>query len=121
MKWVILTMALLLWGGCASRRWPESVVPTGDQPAETVIAIPQEASPRLGTNDVLRIAREAAEGRRFKMNEYHCDMVMFQPAPTDSRLFGTWRLYFVTKPPVPDMDFWVMVNDGSGKAEIWVP
>lgn len=30
-------------------------------------------------------------------------------------------LHYVTKPAAPGMDFFVIVNDDSGKAELWVP
>lgn len=121
MKCVILAMALLLWSSCAGCRLTESAVPTSQPPKRPLVGIPQGASPRLGTNEVLRIAWETAQGRGFRMNEYHCDMLIFQPGPASSQVSGTWRLYFVSKPPAPDMEFLVMVNDSSGKAELWVP
>ncbi len=121
MKLASFAVTLLLWGGCASRSGVESLVSPETDAVETVIAVPQGSTPRLGTNEVLRIARETSEGRRFKTNEYHCETVLFQAAPTNDGVSGTWLLHYVTKPAAPDMDFFVIVNDDSGKAELWVP
>lgn len=88
-------------------------------PARTIVSVYKGARPSMSTNQVLEIAHGLALGRHYKMDEYICETITLEPDPADPEVPKEWRLHFVRKRPTPDSDFFVIVEDRTGKGELW--
>jgi hypothetical protein len=70
----------------------------------------------------MKIAWEAARTNRFsqKTNDYRCDFLSFAGTTTSMHTSNKWIIHFVRKQgAAPDTDFFVTVEDGSGKPGLW--
>jgi hypothetical protein len=78
--------------------------------------VPTNASPRLGTNEVLRIALEAARTDKFNWEHYVCTAILFGGSSTDRLISNQWILHFRLDPPSPDFELFITVDDSTGRA-----
>jgi hypothetical protein len=75
-------------------------------------------TPALGTNQVMQIATELARSRRYKLDRYVCDFLYFEGWRTNAPRTYEWLVHFSESPAVPDTDFFISVEDGTGRAEL---
>jgi hypothetical protein len=77
-----------------------------------------DGTPALSTNQVMEIATELARSRRFKLDRYVCDFLSFEGWRTNAPGAYKWLVHFSESPAVPDTDFFISVEDGTGRAEL---
>ena len=108
----MLVVLLATCAGCRSQvEHPE--------PAKAVISLYRGTTPSMSTNQLLEIARELALKRKYRMDDYVCESMNLEPDPAKPGVPKEWHLHFVRKKPTPDSDFFVIVEDRTGKGELW--
>ena len=90
----------------------------GESAAIPQVFVPYGIAPLLTTNDVLRIAVEAAVNRKYEVRNYVCEALIFELASPERSAPNRWMAHFVTHKRSPDLDFFVFVNDANGKATL---
>jgi hypothetical protein len=83
-----------------------------------ILNVPRESTPALTTNQVLSIASNTALSRKYDMSLYQCEMLVFQPQVAQADGTNRWMAHFVTRQHAPDLDFFVLVDDDSGRATL---
>jgi hypothetical protein len=72
----------------------------------------------LTTNQVLAIAYSCASAHRVDTNRFTCRSIRFHGEDPKQRLAGKWVLHFGSDPMSLHEDFFVDVDDLSGKAAL---
>lgn len=120
-----IAIALVLTVACAACRAPEdqsSRARAGGGDSEgPKVPKPQGSAPLLSTNQVLQVAEDIARKRKFPLSSYMCEALIFQERLVEQGAPNRWMVHFVRNPPTPDSDFFVFVEDESGKAKLWHP
>ena len=118
----LVAIMIFLVAGCSASRSPEKAIFETDPQQGTakapLVYITNGLVPLLQTDEVIRIACEAARKRRFKIDDYICEAMIFEGTYTNGHTPRKWLLHFVPNLPSPDLDFWVTVEDGSGRTEL---
>ena len=115
---VLGAMLLLALPACQSRHAVSESGPDKTA-APFVFAIHGDYPPSLTTNEVMRIALQAARAQHWPVQNYACDVFSFAGNTTNVWLTNKWLLHFTETPPVPDSDFSVLIDDTTGRAEIF--
>jgi len=70
---------------------------------------------------VLKIAEDTTRERKFDLEHYACDSLMFQDRFQKQGEANRWVVHFVRKHRTPDSDFFVLVDDATSKTSLWHP
>jgi hypothetical protein len=119
MRTLSLVLSFAVIGSLSACRSPEEV----SAPARLVrnlpsIRIPPDSSPFFTTDQVLRIATEAVKTNRLSLVDYKCTDIIFGAGSMDTTLSNKWVLRFAKQPESPDFEFFVVVEDHTGKSTL---
>jgi hypothetical protein len=116
----LLLAASLLVAVLSACRTPSAAsIELADEPWPAFrFACEGDGTPALGTNQVMQIATELARSRRYKLDRYVCDFLLFEGWRTNAPRTYKWLVHFSKSPAVPDTDFFISVEDGTGRAEL---
>jgi hypothetical protein len=115
-------MLLLLCIACRHTQGTSgAAAKTAGEPSPPRVSLPEGAMPLRTTNEVLRIAYQVAQKHRFRLATYACDSLAFELRETNGGNPNRWVAHFLRKPPTPDSDFFVLIDDATAEATLWHP
>jgi hypothetical protein len=115
-NWVrISVIVLLAASGCHAPGSDGAHRPSPNEPRKA--RKPMALQPVLGTNEVLRIAREAAEKIRFRLDGYTWESALFGYGALSNK----WLVHFTRQPATADDEFFVIIDDRTKGAETYQP
>jgi hypothetical protein len=117
--------ALALAGICAACRVSPTRPPEArladERNRQPRITVPWNATPLRSTNEILQIVVQAAREHRFPLEIYACESLVFEIPQGGTSNPNRWVAHFVREPPTPDSDFFILVEDATGRATLWHP
>jgi hypothetical protein len=112
--------ALLLAGSSCLAPKPDAHLDT--ESGLLLLSIPAGSHPLLGTNDVIRLAFQAASDHgHWRTQFYSCRALSFEPVVGGVRLTNQWLMHFTQTPPIPSDGFWVIVDEITGETRLRHP
>jgi hypothetical protein len=107
-----LAVGVLVLASCVNRPhfYSPDAAGTVAPSAETV-----RLQTHLTTQEVVQLARRAAENAGYRLDEFEAPMVDFEPFVHDKK----WFVFFYGKVPAPGNHFLVIIDDESRAVRVW--
>jgi hypothetical protein len=115
----MLALAVIAsFGGCyvARERMGSATLPEG----RPWVRIAPGSAPSLTTNQLLSIATQEIKTNGLRFADYKCTDIVFggQSADVDPSLSNKWTLRFAQQPESVDQEFFVIIDDRTGKSNL---
>ncbi len=93
----------------------------GPAPAKLLPNLPRlsvapGSSPFFTKDEVLRIAAETIKTNALGSHDYSCTDIFFAATSIDASFSNKWILRFAQQPDIPDFEFFIIVEDRTGKS-----